>query len=251
MPRYDARGLRMLPAFRDMHIHLDKTFDRPALSPLPRQGKTIMDVIAREEVLIPQLLPTSQERAEGLVRLLLSQGATGARSHRNIDPVSGLKSLEHLQAALAAYGDSFDCEIVAFPQHGLLHSKVDGLMRSDGDGGDPRRRARPDQRRWPDGGFARRDVPDRARPRRRRRQLQVAPGTAELGRAHTVGAAKDHNCHKTRIVAPTAQSRSRRENRLRDGRSVDLGTMLEPDQPAAQSPVHRRLMTACPSTIAR
>jgi cytosine/adenosine deaminase-related metal-dependent hydrolase len=130
VPRYDARGLLMLPAFRDMHIHLDKTFyGLPWQAPLPRQGKTIMDMIAREEVLIPQLLPTSQERAEGLIRLLLSQGTTVARSHCNIDPVSGLKSLEHLQAALATYGDSFDCEIVAFPQHGLLHSKVDGLMR--------------------------------------------------------------------------------------------------------------------------
>ncbi|MFP3803017.1 deaminase, partial [Paraburkholderia sp. SIMBA_027] len=46
-----------------------------------------------------------------------------------IDPVSGLKSLEHLKLALEKHKDSFDCEIVAFPQHGLLHSKVDGLMR--------------------------------------------------------------------------------------------------------------------------
>ena len=130
LPRYSARGQLMLPAFRDMHIHLDKTFyGLPWRAPLPRQGKTIMDMIAREEVLIPELLPTSQERAEGLIRLLLSQGSTIARSHCNIDSVSGLRSLEHLQLALKNYGDSFECEIVAFPQHGLLHSQVDGLMR--------------------------------------------------------------------------------------------------------------------------
>ena len=52
-----------------------------------------------------------------------------ARSHCNIDPVSGLKSLEHLQRALENHRDDFECEIVAFPQHGLLLSKVDGLMR--------------------------------------------------------------------------------------------------------------------------
>ena len=113
-----------------MHIHLDKTFyGGPWQAPLPRQGKTIMDMIAREEVLLPKLLPTSQMRAEKLIALLLSQGSTVARSHCNIDPVSGLKSLEHLQLALANHRDSFECEIVAFPQHGLLHSKVDGLMR--------------------------------------------------------------------------------------------------------------------------
>ncbi|EIM29002.1 amidohydrolase family protein [Microvirga lotononidis] len=130
LPRYKAQGKLLLPAFRDMHIHLDKTFyGGQWQAPLPRQGKTIMDMIAREEVLLPKLLPTSQTRAERLIDLLLSQGSSVARSHCNIDPVSGLKSLEHLQLALANYRDSFECEIVAFPQHGLLHSKVDGLMR--------------------------------------------------------------------------------------------------------------------------
>jgi cytosine/adenosine deaminase-related metal-dependent hydrolase len=129
-PRYKAQGKLLLPALRDMHIHLDKTFyGGPWQAPLPRQGKTIMDMIAREEMLLPKLLPTSQARAEKLIDLLLSQGSSIARSHCNIDPVSGLKSLEHLQLALAKYRDSFECEIVAFPQHGLLHSKVDGLMR--------------------------------------------------------------------------------------------------------------------------
>ncbi|WP_225906219.1 amidohydrolase family protein [Ensifer canadensis] len=128
--RYQAHGQLMLPAMRDMHIHLDKTFyGGPWQAPRPRQGKTIMDMIALEEKLIPQLLPTSQQRAEGLIALLQSKGSTVARSHCNIDPVSGLKSLEHLQRALENHRDDFVCEIVAFPQHGLLHSKVDGLMR--------------------------------------------------------------------------------------------------------------------------
>lgn len=130
VPRYSAGGRLVLPAFRDMHIHLDKTYyGGPWQAPLPRKGKTIMDMIAREEELLPKLLPTSQQRAEALIELLLSQGTTTARSHCNIDPVSGLKSLEHLQMALENYRGRFDCEIVAFPQHGLLHSKVDGLMR--------------------------------------------------------------------------------------------------------------------------
>ncbi|MBS0879661.1 amidohydrolase family protein [Pantoea sp. JGM49] len=129
IPQWDAHGSLLLPRTRDMHIHLDKTFySGPWQAPRPRQGKTIMDMIAREQVLIPQLLPTSQARAEALIGLLHSKGTTEARSHCNIDPVSGLKSLEHLKRALANHPE-FPCEIVAFPQHGLLHSKVDGLMR--------------------------------------------------------------------------------------------------------------------------
>ena len=130
LPRYSAQGLLALPPMRDMHIHLDKTFyGGPWQAPRPRKGKTIMDMIAYEETLLPQLLPTSQARAEALIALLLSNGTTTARSHCNIDPVSGLRSLEHLNRALAERQASFECEIVAFPQHGLLHSKVDGLMR--------------------------------------------------------------------------------------------------------------------------
>lgn len=130
LPGFDAQGLLLLPATRDMHIHLDKTFyGGPWEAPRPRKGKTIMDMIAREQVLIPQLLPTSVERAEAIIGLLHAKGTTVARSHCNIDPVSGLKSLEHLQIALEKHKQDFSCEIVAFPQHGLLHSNVDGLMR--------------------------------------------------------------------------------------------------------------------------
>lgn len=128
--RYDARGMLALPPMRDMHIHLDKTFyGGPWQVPLPRKGKTIMDMIAYEEHLLPHLLPTSRERAEKLIELVLSHGTTMVRSHCNIDPVSGLQSLEHLNLALGTYAEDIDHETVAFPQHGLLHSKVDGLMR--------------------------------------------------------------------------------------------------------------------------
>lgn len=130
LPTYQAKGQLALPTMRDMHIHLDKTFyGGPWRAPRPRQGKTIMDMIALEEKLLPTLLPTSVERAEDLIALLQSKGSTVARSHCNIDPVSGLKSLEHLKLALEKHKDDFVCEIVAFPQHGLLNSKVEGLMR--------------------------------------------------------------------------------------------------------------------------
>jgi cytosine/adenosine deaminase-related metal-dependent hydrolase len=130
VPCYQAKGQIALPAMRDMHIHLDKTYyGGPWRAPRPRQGKTILDMIALEQELLPSLLPKSQQRAEALIALLLSNGSTVARSHCNIEPVSGLRSLEHLQRALEKHSDHFSCEIVAFPQHGLLHSKVEALMR--------------------------------------------------------------------------------------------------------------------------
>ncbi len=128
LPRYDAQGLLLLPALRDMHIHLDKTFYGDPWQ-APRRGKTIVDMIEQEKTLIPRLLPESQRRAEQLIALLHSKGTTFARSHCNIDPVSGLKSLEHLLLALEKHRADFACEIVTFPQHGLLRAQVEPLMR--------------------------------------------------------------------------------------------------------------------------
>ncbi|WP_202306681.1 amidohydrolase family protein [Dryocola clanedunensis] len=130
LAHYDAGSKLLLPAMRDMHIHLDKTFyggpwrvhNRP-------EGTTIMDMIAFEQKLLPALQPYTRERAGKLIDLIQSKGSTIARSHCNVEPVSGLKNLENLQAVLEQRKSGFSCEIVAFPQHGLLHSNSVALMR--------------------------------------------------------------------------------------------------------------------------
>ncbi|PJG57873.1 amidohydrolase family protein [Aeromonas cavernicola] len=130
IPAYDAAGKLMLPTMRDMHIHLDKTYYGGPWRALDRpDGTTIKDMIRLEQTLLPELQPFTQARAEKLIDLLQSKGSTVARSHCNIEPTSGLKNLENLQAALARRQSGFSCEIVAFPQHGLLFSKSEKLMR--------------------------------------------------------------------------------------------------------------------------
>ena len=127
---YSAQGKLMLPAFRDMHIHLDKTFyGGPWQAPESREGKTIMDMITLEQKMLPELQPFTEERAHALIKLIQSQGSTIARSHCNIEPVSGLKNLIALQKVLGEHQKDLTCEIVAFPQHGLLLSKSEPLMR--------------------------------------------------------------------------------------------------------------------------
>ncbi|KIO52014.1 amidohydrolase [Flavobacterium hibernum] len=125
----DAKGLLMLPGLRDMHIHIDKTYYGGTWNAAPRKGYTVKDMITLEQKIIPQLLTDSQHKAEEAIKLMQSQGSYFARCQCNIDPVSGLKSLEHLQAALEKNKDSFGWEIVAFPQHGILYSKSEPLLR--------------------------------------------------------------------------------------------------------------------------
>ena len=125
----DSKGLLLLPAFRDMHIHLDKTFYGLPWKAKSPKHKTVKDMIAYEQQIIPELLKTSVSRSEKLIELLQSHGTNYARSHVNIDPTSGLSSLKNLQKALENKKDSFQAELVAFPQHGIYYTKSAPLMK--------------------------------------------------------------------------------------------------------------------------
>lgn len=125
----DAKGYLMLPAFRDMHIHLDKTLYGLPWQALSPKRKSVKDMIAYEQQIIPELLKTSVDRAEQLISLLQHYGTHFVRTHFNIDPTSGLKSLENLEQALQNKKDSFNAELVAFPQHGLYYTESASLMK--------------------------------------------------------------------------------------------------------------------------
>ena len=125
---YDAQGLLMLPAFRDMHIHLDKTFyGDPWRAPRLKHG--IPGQIAIEQKLMRGMLSGVEAHADRLVNLCQSNGTTFARSQCNVDPVVGVQNLVHLKRALDRRGATFGHEIVAFPQHGLIIAHVEPLMR--------------------------------------------------------------------------------------------------------------------------
>ncbi len=129
LPTRDMQGDLMLPSFRDMHIHLDKTYYGGPWKAPSRPAHGIFSRIEEEERLLPELLPTAKERAEGLLDLLLRYGSTYIRSHCNVDPVVGLRNLEATLQAVEGYREKAFVEIVAFPQHGLLRSQSVSLVR--------------------------------------------------------------------------------------------------------------------------
>ncbi|MBG6235849.1 cytosine/adenosine deaminase-related metal-dependent hydrolase [Pedobacter sp. CAN_A7] len=118
----DAKGLLMLPAFRDMHIHLDKTFYGDKWQAVRRRTGGVKGMIALEQQILPGILENSTYKAEKLIELLQSHGTSFARSHVNIDPTAKLQSLKNLQAALVNKKQGFRAELVAFPQHGVFYT---------------------------------------------------------------------------------------------------------------------------------
>ncbi|PZF74753.1 amidohydrolase [Taibaiella soli] len=125
----DAKGWLMLPAFRDMHIHLDKTFYGGPWQATKNVSGGIKGMIALEQQMLPEMLKHSTEHAEKLITLLQSKGTGFARSHVNIEPTSQLQSLNNLQKALENKKKSFGAELVAFPQHGVFYTDTAPLMK--------------------------------------------------------------------------------------------------------------------------
>ncbi|GGD53263.1 amidohydrolase [Paenibacillus nasutitermitis] len=128
LPKYDCKGLLLLPSFEEAHIHLDKTYyDGPwkAVRPIT----SIFERMEEEKILLPKLLPRAKQQAESILRLIQSFGATHVRSHCNIEPVSGLHRLEATKQALDTFSGKISSEIVAFPQHGLLRSDSVQLVK--------------------------------------------------------------------------------------------------------------------------
>jgi cytosine/adenosine deaminase-related metal-dependent hydrolase len=125
---FDANRLLVLPAFEEMHIHIDKTYySGPWKACMPAEN--IFTRFNEEKTILPKQLATAQDRAENMLELLLRNGATNIRTHCNVDPVIGLRNLEATLAALGTYKDRLSGRIVAFPQHGLLRSKSMQLVK--------------------------------------------------------------------------------------------------------------------------
>jgi cytosine deaminase len=117
--RVDLGGKLLLPAFVDGHIHLDKT--HWAAPRLPHvEGRSVRERIAAERVARHKMALPIEVCASALVRTLIANGSTRARSHVDIDNDVGLANLESVLKVREVYRDWIDIQLVAFPQSGVM-----------------------------------------------------------------------------------------------------------------------------------
>jgi cytosine/creatinine deaminase len=120
--RIDLAGALVLPALVDGHIHLDKThWGAPRLPHVA--GRGVRERIAVERVERHRVALPIEARASALIRTLIANGTTRARSHVDIDNDVGLANLEAVLRVREAYREWIDIQLVAFPQSGVVTEK--------------------------------------------------------------------------------------------------------------------------------
>ncbi|KTS00560.1 amidohydrolase family protein [Microbacterium testaceum] len=116
---FDGRGLLALPGIVNAHAHVDKSWWGLPWQSYGGEGTTegrIRHERAEREALgIPSL-----ERSAHVLREFVRHGTTAIRTHVDVDTGVGLRGIEAVEEAAAAYEGALDVRIVAFPQDGVL-----------------------------------------------------------------------------------------------------------------------------------
>ena len=129
----DVGGRLVSPGFIETHIHLDKSclLDR-CKSVKGTLEEAIGEVAKAKQNFQPEDV---RERAVRTLEKSILQGTTHMRTHLEVDPVVGLRSLDGIQPLIEEYGWAIDLEICVFPQEGLLNNPgtdelmIEGLKR--------------------------------------------------------------------------------------------------------------------------
>ncbi len=123
----DAKGYLALPALQDNHVHLDKGhFGGKWQAVIPASG--VAERIQEEKEFLKDFLSKTPQKAQALIDLICSKGATFLRVQTNVDSVIALDNLVCVKQVLEKNKHRLDYEIVVFPQHGTLITEEQGLL---------------------------------------------------------------------------------------------------------------------------
>src|SRR5579872_5715011 len=123
----DVGGRLVSPGFVETHIHLDKSciLDR-VQSEKGDLDEAIAEVASAKRGFTPEDV---HARATRTLEKAILQGTTHMRTHLEVDPGVGLRSLEGVMPLIKEYAWAIDLDICVFPQEGLLNNPgTDELM---------------------------------------------------------------------------------------------------------------------------
>ena len=123
----DLGGRLVTPGFVETHIHLDKSC---ILDRVSSQRGDLTEAIGEVARLKQEFTAEDvYHRAKRTLEKCALNGTTHIRTHLEVDPVIGLRSLEGILPLVEEFKWAIDIEICIFPQEGLLNNPgTDELM---------------------------------------------------------------------------------------------------------------------------
>jgi cytosine deaminase len=130
----DVGGRLVLPGFVDTHIHLDKSC---LLACCQGGGGGLKGAVAAVSRLKQDFTEEDvYRRGARTIEMAILQGTMHMRTHVEIDPRVGLRSLAAIQRLKRDYAFAIDLSICVFPQEGLLNDPgTEALLEQALDGG--------------------------------------------------------------------------------------------------------------------
>ena len=117
-PSFDGGGGLLLPAFADVHAHLDST--RLGLPFRPHTAEPGLLGLVENDRRNWRLDGSVAERASRTLGATVAAGTVRVRSHAQVDADAGLERVEGVLAARGAFEDRCGVQVVAFPQSGII-----------------------------------------------------------------------------------------------------------------------------------
>ena len=117
-PTFDGHGGLLLPAFADVHAHLDST--RLGLPFRPHTAEPGLLGLVENDRRNWRGDGSVAERAIRTLGATVAAGTVRVRSHAQVDADAGLERVEGVLAARAAFEGRCDVQVVAFPQSGII-----------------------------------------------------------------------------------------------------------------------------------
>lgn len=115
----DGRGLLALPGLVNAHAHIDKSWWGLPWQSYGGEGGTEGRIrherARRDEIGMPSTTITGN-----VLEQFVAHGTTAIRTHVDVDLGLGLRGIEVVREAVAAYDGALTVQIVAFPQDGVL-----------------------------------------------------------------------------------------------------------------------------------
>ena len=99
-----------LPAFANLHAHADRAFTVTSFRPRSFADALAASAAARATFTSEDV----QRRATMFLERSLAHGVTRVRTHTDVDPVVGMKSMEGVLAAKSAFVGRVDVDVIAF-----------------------------------------------------------------------------------------------------------------------------------------